>query len=397
LGSARLKKLYVKNFLSLRDVSVEFGKLNVLIGPNASGKSNLLKALRLLRNHVRVGLPVLDEKSPTELPFGDLVYGFDVYKTIELKAVIDYEGREVSYELRLSMDGYEEAIEEDSETVYEYSARLGGIKRGPRYRASDGTLKDIPTRPTKIVTIAIRDVEGRLKRMQVDYYSSPLSFPPGDVDMAIRVVIEFLRGIGVFRFDPAALRFSSRVVEEPVVEYSGANLARFLLHLYLERRRDFIRVEDAVKAFVPEVDEVIPHIEGDSVELWIRFRGLPLPLRPDYVSDGTLRLLAIASILGAGFSLVAIEEPENHVHPHLLEALVDLAKSSPSQVVFTTHSPHLLDYVEPSEVLVVGRVGLETRIRRLTETREVEAVKRFLEEGGTLGEAWYAKLFGEVE
>jgi len=394
LGSARLKRLYVRNFLSLRDVSVEFGKLNVLIGPNASGKSNLLKALRLLRNHVRIGLPVLDEKSPTELPFGDLVYGFDVYKTIELKAVIDYEGREVSYKLRLFVDGYEEAIEEDSETVYEYSTR---IKRPPKYRANDGTFKTITLITGVETTVTFRNVEGRLERRGVRYLRSPLSSPPGDVDTVIRVVIEFLRGIGVFRFDPTAMRFSSRVAEEPVVEYSGANLARFLLYLYLERRRDFIRVEDAVKAFVPEVDEVIPHIEGDSVELWVRFRGLPLPLRPDYVSDGTLRLLAIASILGAGFSLVAIEEPENHVHPHLLEALVGLARSSPSQVVFTTHSPHLLDYVEPSEVLVVGRVGLETRIRRLTETREVEVVKRFLEEGGTLGEAWYAKLFGEVE
>jgi len=322
-----------------------------------------------------------------------------VYKTIEVKAVVDYEGREVSYELKLSMDGYEEAIEEDGETLYECYARLGEARGRFRYKTSHGVLEtiSIPFTTAPIVTIAVRDIEGRPEKRRAYYPRSPLSSPPGDVDTVIRVVIEFLRGIGVFRFDPTAMRFSSRVAEEPVVEYSGANLARFLLYLYLERRRDFIRVEDTVRAFVPEVDEVIPHIEGDSVELWARLRDLPLPLRPDYVSDGTLRLLAIASTLGAGFSLVAIEEPENHVHPHLLEALVDLARSSPSQVVFTTHSPHLLDYVEPSEVLVVGRVGLETRIRRLTETREVEAVKRFLEEGGTLGEAWYAKLFGEVE
>jgi predicted ATPase len=65
-------------------------------------------------------------------------------------------------------------------------------------------------------------------------------------------------------------------------------------------------------------------------------------------------------------------------------------------VVATTHSPYLLDHVEPEEVYVVSRVGIETKVRRLSETEEAKLVKRFLEEGGTLGEAWYSGLLSEA-
>ena len=55
-----------------------------------------------------------------------------------------------------------------------------------------------------------------------------------------------------------------------------------------------------------------------------------------------------------------------------------------------THSTHILDYVEPGEVYLVYKDGLETKVRRLTESSSIDEVRRFLEEGGTLGEAWYS-------
>ena len=48
-GTAPLQKVHIKNFLSLRDVDIPLKRLTVLVGPNACGKSNIIKALRLLR------------------------------------------------------------------------------------------------------------------------------------------------------------------------------------------------------------------------------------------------------------------------------------------------------------------------------------------------------------
>ena len=145
---------------------------------------------------------------------------------------------------------------------------------------------------------------------------------------------------------------------------------------------------------MPEVEELIPHLEGADVEIWIKVKGIKEPLRPPNISDGTLRLLAYTTVLYSGFSLVFFEEPENSIHPHLLETIVDLARKAPCQVAISTHSPYLLDHVRPEEVYVVEKVGIETIVKRLSRTSEVEAVRRFLEEGGTLGEAWYSGMMG---
>ncbi|MCL7383385.1 MAG: ATP-binding protein [Thaumarchaeota archaeon] len=101
------------------------------------------------------------------------------------------------------------------------------------------------------------------------------------------------------------------------------------------------------------------------------------------------------SVLHGGFSLVVLEEPENCIHLYLLETLMDLVRNSPSQVVITTHSPYLLDHVKPEEVFLVEKEGLETKVKMLSTTEEMNRVKLFLEEGGILGEAWYSGIIGE--
>ena len=93
---------------------------------------------------------------------------------------------------------------------------------------------------------------------------------------------------------------------------------------------------------------------------------------------------------------MAYEEPENCVHPHLLESLVYIMRESNKQVILTTHSPYLLDFVKPEEVLLVKRVNGETIVEK-PQGIQMEKIKKFLEEGGTLGEAWYSGLLGGEE
>jgi len=385
-----LKRLRLRNFLSFREESVEFGKVSVFIGPNASGKSNIVKALKLLRNHFTYGVPIPDESRPGELPFGDLAHGFNVYGSVELEVHLDL-GASVVYTLSLSSDGYEERTLSNGENIYSFSSRsLSG-----HYKVRDGTITSTSPPGHQSVRLSLRTPDGLVEAIGKSLPTSILRSPPPDADESLVKLSAFFRSVGVFRFSPDSIRLRSSVSAPPVVGYDGSNLARFILHLYLEKRKLFASVEEAVKSLVPEVEEIVPHIEGNEVEIWIKSKDLPHPLRPDYISDGTLRLIALVTVLSAGFSLVAIEEPENYIHPHLLEAVADLARKSRSQIVITTHSPRLLDFFKPEEVYVVAKVGAETRVRRLTDTADFEIVRRFLEEGGTLGEAWISRFFGE--
>ncbi len=72
---------------------------------------------------------------------------------------------------------------------------------------------------------------------------------------------------------------------------------------------------------------------------------------------------------------------------------MDLVRNSLSQVILTTHSPYLLDHAKP-EVFLVEKEDLETKVEMLSNTERMNRVKLFLEEDGTLGEAWYSGLLG---
>jgi len=339
-----LKRLRLRNFLSFREESVEFGKVSVFIGPNASGKSNIVKALKLLRNHFTYGVPVPDESRPGELPFGDLAHGFNVYGSVELEVSLDL-GTDVVYTLSLSRDGYEEKVLSNGENIYSFSSRsLSGY-----YRVRGGTITSTPIAGYQSVTLSLRTPDGLVEAIGKSLPTSILRSPPPDADESLVKLSAFFRSVGVFRFSPDSIRLRSSVSAPPFIGYDGSNLARFILHLYLERRKLFASVEEAVKSLVPEVEEIVPHIEGNEVEIWVKSKNLLHPLRPDYISDGTLRLIALVTVLSAGFSLVAIEEPENYIHPHLLEAVANLARKSRSQIVITTHSPRLLDFFKPEE------------------------------------------------
>lgn len=83
-------------------------------------------------------------------------------------------------------------------------------------------------------------------------------------------------------------------------------------------------------------------------------------LEPYQISDGTLRLLAFIAALFLGDLVVAFEEPENCIHPWLLKTLIHLCKNiAPCQIIITTHSPYLLDKVNPEDILVVEKLKVK--------------------------------------
>jgi len=372
----RITRLRVKNFLSLKDVDLELGKLNVFIGPNTSGKSNIARAFQLLANHVRYGVPIL----PGYKGFRMIAYGFDETSQIEFDLHMKKGEHDIRYKLLLTHDNYvEKAWINNVEAL---------SSEGKNIRAF------ILTRNGETKEFIWSTLPSTSQLLNINVYKSLLAISPVWAAREILELAETLRSITVHSFVPKMIRATSQVTEQPELGYDGSRLARVLLKYHLEDRRTFSLIEDVLRSLIPEVEEIIPHLEGTNVELWLRVKGLREPLRPANISDGTLRILAYITALYSTRSLAVIEEPENSIHPRLLGTIVDLARKAPCQVIITTHSPYLLDHVKPEEVFVVEKPELETMVKKLAKTKEVEAVKRLLIEGGTLGEAWYSGLIG---
>jgi len=149
--------------------------------------------------------------------------------------------------------------------------------------------------------------------------------------------------------------------KQGVIDQDGFGLAKALADLLIHRRDVVPRIEDALRKAMPYAHRAHARHVGNSYALEIE---TPSGARVDasLVSDGVLLFLAyLFLVMGPEPTpILLIEEPEIGIHPGLLEKLVGflrgLAYGDPAvQVIITTHSPVLLNFVQPEEIRVVER------------------------------------------
>ena len=162
---------------------------------------------------------------------------------------------------------------------------------------------------------------------------------------------------------------------------------------------DRTSIAQGLRAIVPGLKDIkttkLP-IE-DTLAFQIIEDKLKAPINPASVSDGTVRLLSLlvaTSWSVRNSSLITIEEPENGVHPHLAEYLVDILKSASehSQVVVTTHAPDLLDHLEPDEVVLCDKEDGFTKLKKASSVGDIEQFRKHF----SLGELWSQGTVGAV-
>jgi predicted ATPase len=148
-------------------------------------------------------------------------------------------------------------------------------------------------------------------------------------------------------------------------------------------------LQAAMRQLHPGCDEVKTIVQGGTVQLFLRERGLDALIPAPRMSDGTLRFLALLAILLHPHPppLICIEEPELGLHPDLIGELARLLveASSRTQLVVTTHSDHLLNGLSdlPEAVLVASRGPQGTCFQRLDPAALTSRLAGF-----RLGELW---------
>jgi predicted ATPase len=178
----------------------------------------------------------------------------------------------------------------------------------------------------------------------------------------------------MYRFDPSALRYPSLLSQE--LDRNGKGLPTLLAKLTLRERQAFDRIEGDFRRKFPfysaiQIDNtrviettgsggVIAELKRDAYLLQFRTKyGGVLPSQS--VSDGVMLSLAFLAVghLPNPPRILLVEEPENGVHYTSLKDIVDtlrhLSDEEGVQVIVTTHSPYLLDLVQPEEVRVFSK------------------------------------------
>ena len=183
----------------------------------------------------------------------------------------------------------------------------------------------------------------------------------------------------------------------PVLGSDGSGFPTLLDYLLRKDRRRLSQLIDAMKSFIPglvDIDISTPDPSSRQLGLILE-NGLRLPA--DQASAGVRLILFFLALTfhPTPPKLILVEEPETGVHPKRLADIVgllrDLTKGThglhPAQVILTTHSPYLLDSIDPNvdQVLVFRR---ESDGSRSVKPVDVEGTKEFLDDF-MLGEVWF--------
>ncbi len=333
-----IKSMHIENFKCFKDFDIELGPFNVLVGPNDSGKTALLEAI--------------DAVSKLRNNRGEL----DVSKMA-------------------SLVGWD-----DNSPVFWRG--LGNQVVKIRVMAPDWKWEE----GQQYLEIRLEGSGWTLRFVEEAQHSSERS---GGDFLTQKQFDKDIGNIVFYKLNPSALKESCKHSDNPfVLQKDGSGLAGMLLSIagdnpiqYEQLRKEFQnRFGYLVKARSAKGSRVKIVFESHSVELGSRA-----------VSDGVILSLAFMTLVHVPKPprILLIEEPENGVHHASLKEIVDtlrnLSKDKGVQIILTTHSPYLLDLVEPEEVRVFSKDEEgAVHAAKLSEYPDVDDLKKHF----MTGEIW---------
>ncbi|MGL5828481.1 MAG: AAA family ATPase [Angustibacter sp.] len=381
-----ITRLRVKNFRSLADVDVELGPLSVLIGPNGSGKTNILRALSFLSDVARFdveealikwgGLENVQRAEadrPPEPIFFSLEghFGGEFQGPYTLEISADSAGNLSVAENISHLIGHAPEVELPPGEGSQLIPRMGRLPEGFAFAGSGSTLLNLSSR------VAL------------------LGESRGLIDLAA-----FLKKIYSFDVDVSAARSASPLKNKPLAA-DGSNLADALAFL---RERD----SDAWGSLLFDAQRCLSGLQdielrriggaGPGVEVWLHESGIaPIPL--DQASYGTVRLLALLCLLHEPDPqpLLVFDEFDHGLHPYAIDLLVDRLrmKSQTTQLIVTTHSPSFLNKLSPAEIIICGRdPDTSASIIPVLDRQSISNALEGLE--NRAGDMWYSGALGGV-
>ncbi len=388
-----ITKLRAKNFRSLADVEISLEPLTIFVGLNASGKSNILDALRFLRDALtttlqqavdsRGGINALRRRSEG--------------RPYDVSLEVHFQGPEwrAEYALTLgSKPGGAFRVKQERCDVHFRGEHAGfEIEKGKWVRRPD-----MPSPMFEMLKEYDASAPEALQEVVEQVPEHELFLPRAALLLGISAYTEAwnaLRAMSFYALYPSAFREPAKPAMPYPLQDDGHNLASTLRSLRREERKSYERIVEFLGAAVPGVEGVtVKQVGGYLVVEVIHAmpsenakgkRRAAFDLTQE--SDGTLRLLALFTALfqKPRRYVIGIEEPELNVHPGALPVLRDAVElaSRESQILITTHSPELLSEFPPEVFRVVDLVDGVTHVGPMAEY-QLEAVREHLFTAGEL-------------
>lgn len=423
-----IKKIKISNFKSFKNAEVELSRFNILIGANASGKSNFLQVFKFLRDITQYGLEnALFMQGGIEY-FRNLNIGSSEDFSVEVvsdvsdpftlsvslpsapKEGVGLEGFETTYKFALKFreSGARFRITEDELlqrcNFYNYTRRRGKLLKKEALGQGEIILSRIRGR-TKLV---LNPPEG-VKMDQNDIFEiyatsqyfkgkalkpRPLLIEGPHLFFIGRRLRNSFENISIYDFDPKSPKKAQKITGRAELEEDGSNLAITL--------KNILRSGNSKRKLFNLLQEVLPFVNDLGTETFAD-KSLMFKLREEYsgrrflpaslISDGTINLTAlIIALYFEDKPLKIIEEPERNVHPYLIAKVVNMMQeaSQKSQVFCTTHNPEMIKHVDLNNILLISRD--KNGFSGISRPAEKEEIRVFLKKEMGIEELYVRNL-----
>lgn len=389
-----LKSTHIQHYKSLEDVRVTFHpNVTVFVGPNASGKSNLVDALRFLRDAAADDLDhaVSSRGGITRIRQTSARKPFNVSFRLDTEQIFSSREQPVDsfYALTLkSLTAGNYEVDKEEACFHEEVVATdenGWSDEGRRYLTSHSFRRDHQGQ----LSVGDDAVFGSVRTDQLalgetwDIFNSALggAFLPGFIS-AWKFCAPY----------PNTLRIPTAPDKDTSLREDGTNWVSVVraFKKSKEGRRALERIFEMMRMVLPGFQDVTVTTVGSYLVPRFKFTHQDgsgvREFDPVQLSDGTLRIFGILLSLYQLPSppLLVLEEPEYTVHPGVLTMLAEALKEAAetTQIIITTHSPHLIDHFKPEHIRVVSMNGGSTQVAEVRHAQQ-QAVKQHLM---TLGE-----------
>lgn len=327
----QLKQIEIDNFKSLVNFSINFEKFNCIVGLNGAGKSTLLQGLDFVSQQMKGDISYWLKKRSWNIK--DLHSKLTKAKNISIKLDIKMENELYRWESVFNTT----KLRCTSEIVY-------NIENNEKLLKVDNLKYTIyfVNETKKISGEIVQDYEG-------SFLSSFIEEKLSEELIRIKNFIANITSLDLL--SPQSLRQKSRS-DGTELGLSGEHLTTFLNHLNKDKKEELLKQLKKCYTNLYNFNIIRSKNGWNRLEITEYFENeMKVTTEAKHVNDGFLRIISVLAQLFTTKDFLLFDEIENGINPELVEFLVDSLISSKHQILITTHSPMILNFIEDDEAI----------------------------------------------
>lgn len=356
-----LNRIEIAGFKSIREMNLELRPINILIGGNGAGKSNVLDAFELLREMMEKRLQIFTARQGG----ASVLLHFGPKQTPVMTLATNFESG--GYLAELASAPGDRFFFETEKCWYR-----------EKDQSSEPVGVSASTHDESLMPIMV-DIKGERAGIQV--------MPP-------------MKSWKRYHFHDtsasARIKLKNDIDDNHILRADASNLAAFLYKLQRTHGKVYRKIIMTIRTVAPFFDDFVLHpdpVREDKILLEWRHKTSDDYFNAHALSDGTLRFMCLATLLLQPDppATILIDEPDIGLHPYAIHQLSALIRgaSTRSQIIAATQSVTLMNHFKPEDIVVVEHDGSASTFCRVTREELTDWLDDY-----TLGELWEKNLLG---